>query len=122
VRLDSGTVVLRPLVGFAPDAYEQLQADRTADSLLLRLRGERLLNRQAQRRNDSLALGAYSGEIRRLREERAHAYAQQSRLELQMEKVLSRPLQKPFLLSPQTYKGALGGVLLTLAGFVLIHR
>ncbi len=111
VLLDSGTVLSRPLVGLTPDAYDALSAGQASDEQLLLVRAAELVNLRKQHRADSLSLVAGSNEIRRLRDERAHAYALLSRSELAFDKLGSRPLQKPMLLDINFYKGFLAGLL-----------
>jgi hypothetical protein len=110
------------MAGFTRPDYEALLAQRAESQRFVVVTTERLLLDKERRRVDSLARLSDKAEKERLRKERAEGYARESRLELAMDKLASRPFEKPFLLNPNTYKGALGGILLTLAGLVYLHR
>jgi len=91
VRLDSGYVVRVPMAGFTRQEYEALLAEQAEAQRFVLVTTQRLISDRARRRTDSLAAVTYSNEIRRLRQERTQGYARESRLELQLDKVLSRP-------------------------------
>lgn len=117
VRIDSGTTVHRDLVGFTPVAYKQLRAEMAAGERLLVVRSGDLAVVRNLHRNDSLTMSSRSQEIQRLRGMVATRDAELTAQEQRLDRVLSRPLQKPLLLDRNTWLGLLAGAV---AGAVLV--
>lgn len=111
VRLDSGTVTKRALIGIAPAAYLALREERATDEQLLLVRASRIATLQAQHRADSLDRQATSSELRSTRLDIARLNAELTSQEVRTRKLLALPLQRPLLLDGHTYVGGLAGLL-----------
>lgn len=115
--IPAGTTVGRDLIGFTPAAYQELRREMAIGERLLVVRSGDLAAVRNLHRLDSLTSERRSQEIQRLRTVVAARDAELTRQEVLQARILSRPLQKPFLLDPHTWVGALVGVV---AGGVLV--
>lgn len=107
VRLDSGMVVTRPLVGIDTAAYTSIRVTQALNQAALALRARRILGLKAIIASDSAdnlkqaaELAATRHDVAQLRQD---VVAEQQRTQ----KALALPVQKPFFLDPNTYKGGL---------------
>lgn len=122
VRLDSGSVAKRPLVGIDTAAYRALRVSTALDQQQLAERAAQLSQLRAIVRHDSLATARTAKELRssRLDVQAAHAaLAQQQTL---TSKALALPLRPPLLLDAHFYEGAgAAATLLALLKLFLVH-
>lgn len=110
VRLDSGSVTKRALIGLDPGAYQDLRQERATDEQLLLVRASLIRTQRAQLRADSIERAATGNELRSTRLDIARLNAELTSQEVRTRKLLAQPLQKPLLLDGHTYVGGLAGL------------
>ncbi|AMJ65049.1 hypothetical protein AXW84_06110 [Hymenobacter sp. PAMC 26628] len=110
VRLDSGTVVRRPLIGLDTALYRTVRLDRTLDRLLLANRLARVQVLEDVVHQDSVALAGRNDELRRCRLEGFAREVDYAKLAHQATQALALPTPKPLLLDPHTYEGGAAAV------------
>jgi hypothetical protein len=122
VRLDSGTVVRRPLIGIDTATYQAVRLGQDSDQQLLLVRAGRIAGLTAGRRADSLAYVRQGRELRASRLDIANLNGELTKSEVRNQKLLAQPLAKPWLLDPHFYQGTvLGVVVVTLLRLVVLH-
>ncbi|WP_161599413.1 hypothetical protein [Hymenobacter nivis] len=122
VRLDSGTVVRRPLIGIDTTLYRSVRTDRALDQLLLANRAARVAVLEQVVRRDSSALADRAAELRRCRGEGRARESDFTQLVATTARLQDLPTPRPFLLDAHTYQGAgLGALALLLVKIFVLH-
>lgn len=122
VRLDSGVVIKRNLVGIDPQAYESLRVNTALDQQQLAARAAQLAQLRDILRQDSLVTQRSTGELSATRRDNAALSAALRRQETLASKALALPLRPPLLLDAHTYIGCGASIaLLGLLKLLILH-
>lgn len=109
-------VIMRPLIGIDTAAYRSLRITQALNEAALGVRARRITTLKAIIASDSVATVKQAAELAASRHDvatlRQDVVAEQQRTQ----KALSLPMQKPFFLDPNTYKG---GVLALVAATLI---
>lgn len=122
VRLDSGSVAKRPLVGIDTAAYRALRVSTALDQQQLAERAAQLTQLRAILRHDSLATARTATELRSTRRDVQAAQAALAQQQTLTSKALALPLRPPLLLDGHFWTGTgVGATALVLLKLFVFH-
>lgn len=106
VRLDSGTIARRALVGIDTAAYRSMRVNTALDQRQLAERAAQLKQLNALRRLDSISTMRLADEAASTRRDNEQLHKALRKQEVISSKALALPLRPPLLLDSHTYIGA----------------
>ena len=105
VRLDSGSIARRPLVGLDTAAWRSMRVNTALDQRQLAERAAQIVQLNALRRLDSLSTMRLADEAASTRRDNADLHQALRKQEARTKQVLALPLRPPLLLDSHTWLG-----------------